>query len=81
VQSWGYLADLPEIPGRDPLIRTAMSGANVLIFFYACTKEGDKTCQSIQFTARFDMQGKVAPFKINDWNQKQRYLKSKLQPK
>ncbi len=78
VQSWGYRADLTDDSERDPLIRTAMSGANVSIVFYNCTKEGVRSCEAVQFSAGFNMRGKVPPYKINEWNQKQRYLKAFL---
>ncbi len=78
VQSWGYRADLSTDNDGDPIIRTAMSGANVNIVFYNCTKEGIKICDSVQLSAGFNTGGRLAPAKINEWNQKQRYLKSFL---
>lgn len=59
----------------DPLLSTRIEGTNFDIYFYSCD-EGP--CQSIQFSAGFDLDQPMSAGKINEWNRDKRFGKAYL---
>lgn len=59
----------------DPLLSTRIEGTNFDIYFYSCD---DGPCQSIQFSAGFDLDNPMSAGKINEWNRDKRFGKAYL---
>ncbi|MBD3785531.1 MAG: YbjN domain-containing protein [Sphingomonadales bacterium] len=59
----------------DPLLSTRIEGTNFDVYFYSCD-EGP--CQSIQFSAGFDLENPMSAGKINEWNRDKRFGKAYL---
>jgi len=74
VQAWlldnGYQAEL-EKAGEEPYLKSAADGVSFEVHFYDCKND---RCASIQFTAGFDIDGKVTADQANDWNSDKRYI-------
>lgn len=82
MKTFGYRAELATDDQGDPKIKSSAGGANFSVFFYGCT--ANKDCQSIQFSAGFDLPDGTTLDVINDWNTKKRfgqaYLDSEKDP-
>lgn len=74
--SFGYRAELGKDDGGDPKISSASGGANFSIFFYGCTD--GKGCDSVSFSAAFDLDPGSDVALMNDWNVQKRYTKAYL---
>ena len=66
----GYKAEIGKDSQGDTMISSGSEGANFRIFFYGC-KVG--RCNSIQFSAAFDLTNGMTATQINDWNVKRRF--------
>lgn len=73
LQEAGYKAELTQDDQGDPKIKSSAGGANYSIYFYGCAN--NKHCQSIQFSAGFDLTNGTTLEVVNDWNTKKRYGK------
>ena len=62
----GYRAQVGRDSYDDPMIETAAAGVNYSIYFYGCSDNRD--CQDLQFSAGFDIDGRISPEGINTWN-------------
>ena len=71
MQDLGYRAALTTDDQGDPKIKSAAGGANFSVYFYGCT--AGKDCNSIQFSAGFDMKEAPSSDVVNDWNRHNRY--------
>lgn len=76
LQSFGYRAELGKDNGGDPKIASSSGGASYSIFFYGCTN--GKNCDSIGFSAAFDLDKGSTKDLMNKWNQEKRYTKAYL---
>ncbi|WP_118132570.1 YbjN domain-containing protein [Oceanicella sp. SM1341] len=78
----GYRAELSTDSEGDPHIKSGAAGVNYDIDFYGCT-EGE-SCDTICFTAGFDLENGSTPDVVNDWNSNEfigpAYLDSELDP-
>lgn len=74
VHAWliesGYEAELATA-GDEPYIKSSAEGVNFEVHVYDCKAE---RCASIQFTAGFDIDGKLTTDQANDWNSDKRYV-------
>ena len=73
MKSLGYRAELTTDDRGDPKIKSAAGGANFSVWFYGCND--GKDCNSIQFSAGFDMANGLEMSSVNDWNTRKRYGK------
>ncbi len=78
MRDFGYRAELTTDDQGDPKIRSGGGGANYSIYFYGCTD--GKDCQSIQFSAGFDLDAGTTLAVVNDWNTNKRFGKVYLDP-
>lgn len=60
----------------DPRIISATSVVTFSVYFYGCT--ANENCQSIQFSAGFDLKEGMTADQLNDWNTSKRYAKTYL---
>ncbi|WP_088652315.1 YbjN domain-containing protein [Marinibacterium profundimaris] len=68
LQDYGLRATLETSSSGRPIIRSAASGVNFTIYFYGCTTQ-HTDCESINFSAGFDLEdGTTFPI-INEWNE------------
>lgn len=70
LQDKGYKAEIGKDSEGDPMISSAAEGANFQVLFYGC-KSG--RCNSIQFSAAYDLPKGMELQKINQWNVKTRF--------
>ncbi|PTS81683.1 MULTISPECIES: YbjN domain-containing protein [unclassified Caulobacter] len=75
LQKAGYKAALSKDSSGDPMIESAADGTNFKIYFYDCK---DDRCKALQFSAGFDLKQPLKLEKANEWNTKNRYLKTYL---
>lgn len=73
IQKWGYRAELGTDNTGDPKISSAVSGANFSIYFYGCDTQAPKRCDSISFSAAFDLDEGLTAAYINEWNRTKRF--------
>ncbi|MBE3640094.1 YbjN domain-containing protein [Mangrovicoccus algicola] len=66
LQELGYRAELDQDGEGDPMIRSSAAGSNFSIYFYGCVDHAG--CDSILFTAGFDLSEPMSPEQANDWN-------------
>lgn len=66
LQDKGYRAELETDAQGDPLISSAAAGANFRIYFYGCVDNAG--CDSVLFSAGFDMDDGLPEARINEWN-------------
>lgn len=59
----------------DPRLSSRIEGTHFDVLFYDCTPG---PCQSIQFSAAFDMKEPMAPDALNAWNRDMRFGKAYL---
>lgn len=73
MQAAGYRAEITTDGDGDPKILSSAEGANFSVYFYGCTT--NKNCQSIQFSAGFDLDSGLTLEQANDWNTNKRFGK------
>lgn len=73
MKDFGYRAELTTDDQGDPKIKSAGGGANYSIYFYGC--ENNENCNSIQFSAGFDLTDGTTLEVVNEWNTNKRYGK------
>ncbi|PJE33343.1 hypothetical protein PSM7751_00126 [Pseudooceanicola marinus] len=66
LQALGYKAEMDVDGIGDPLIRSAAEGANYRIYFFGCSD--NTNCDSLMFSAGFDLTDGMGVTAINDWN-------------
>ena len=66
MQGLGYRAEMDTDGVGDPMIRSAAEGVNYRIYFYGCSDNAN--CDSLLFSAGFDMDDGMALPAINTWN-------------
>ncbi len=76
LQDAGYRAQLEADGEGDPLVRTGMGGVNVAILFYDC--DPAHRCNSLQFSAGFDLPEGTTDAVINGFNRDYRYARAFL---
>lgn len=76
LQEAGYRARLETDGEGEPLVRTGMGGVEVAILFYDCNAE--HRCNSLQFSAGFDLPEGTTDAVINDFNREYRYARAFL---
>ncbi len=67
----GYRASIETDGEGDPIIHSSAAGVNFSIVFYDCTENRD--CESIQFSAGFDLSTPTTAATMNEWNRQKRY--------
>ena len=75
LQDAGYKAKLETDDEGDPLVRTGMSGVNVVIFFYDCKAH---RCGSLQFSVGLDLEDGTKTAILNRFNRNYRYVRAYL---
>jgi hypothetical protein len=76
MQQAGYRAQLDADDTGDPLIRSAASGSDFLVFFYNCTDNSD--CRTIQFYAGYSEPNNATLETMNAWNKDNRFGRAYL---
>lgn len=76
LQDAGYRAQLQPDADGEPLVRTGMGGVDVAILFYDCNAE--HRCNSLQFSAGFDLPEGTTDAVINGFNRDFRYARAFL---
>ena len=75
LQDAGYRARLETDGEGEPLVRTTMGGVNMVVLFYDCTGQ---RCNSLQFSAGFDLENGTTDAVINRFNRDYRYVRAFL---
>jgi hypothetical protein len=76
LQDAGYRAQLQADAEGEPLVRTGMGGVEVAILFYDCNAE--HRCNSLQFSAGFDLPEGTTDAVVNGFNRDYRYARAFL---
>jgi Putative bacterial sensory transduction regulator len=76
IQALGFQARLEKDSVGDPIIRSASNGADFSIQFYGCTK--NKRCQSLHFSAGYDLEDGASLGTVEEWNEEQRFASAYL---
>jgi hypothetical protein len=76
IQVLGFQARLDKDSVGDPLIHSSAGGVDFSVYFYGCTK--NKRCQSIQFSAGYNLTDGSTPEVIDEWNQTKRFASAYL---
>ena len=71
IQAMGFQARLDKDNVGDPMIRSSAGGGEFSIYFYGCTK--NKRCQSLQFTAGYDLDDGTTLAVVEEWNESKRF--------
>ena len=71
IQGLGFQARLDKDSVGDPLIHSSAGGVEFSVYFYGCTK--NKKCQSIQFSAGYNLDEGTTLEKIDEWNETKRF--------
>lgn len=71
LQKAGYKAVLEKDNDGDPVIKSAASGYNFVIFFYDCAE--NKNCASLQFNVSFSPEDSNTVELANKWNSSKRF--------
>lgn len=66
LEGMGYPAEMGTDGAGDPMITSEVAGVPYDIFFYGCTDAAN--CQSLLFSAGFDLANGIPVSRINDWN-------------
>lgn len=72
---FGLVVEQDTDPTGDPRLSSRIEGTRFDVLFYDCDKG---PCQSIQFSAAFDMKEPMASDALNDWNRDMRFGKAYL---
>ncbi|SOC13991.1 YbjN domain-containing protein [Rhodobacter maris] len=75
MQTYGLQVSRDIDKSGDPRLSSRIEGTNFKVYFYGCTKQ---ICDSIQFSAGFDMTKPMSAWKINEWNRTKRFGKAYL---
>lgn len=75
MQSYGLVVEQDRDDYGDPRLSSRLEGTRFSVYFYDCE---DGPCQSIQFTAGFDMDRPLPVQRVNDWNRDKRFGKAYL---
>lgn len=76
IQALGFQARLDKDSVGDPLIHSAAGGVDFSVYFYGCTK--NKRCQSIQFSAGYNLAEGTTFDVIDQWNETKRFASAYL---
>jgi len=76
LQTWGFRAELSADEDGSPLISSSINGVNYTIFFYGCDDRQPRRCDSIGFSAGFDLSQSLTHAYMNDWNRYNRFGKA-----
>lgn len=76
IRDLGYKATLEKDSVGDPIIRSKAAGINFSILFYDCTDNRD--CESLQFSAGFNLADGTSTQSMNEWNRAKRYGKAHI---
>lgn len=76
LEQWGFRADLSADQEGDPMITSSVNGINFTVFFYGCDERQPRRCDSIGYSAGFDMEQPLAADYMNDWNRYNRFGKA-----
>jgi hypothetical protein len=76
IQALGFQARLDEDNVGDPLIRSSAGGGEFSIYFYGCTD--NKRCQSLQFSAGYDLDDGTTHAVVDEWNEIKRFASAYL---
>lgn len=71
----GLQAEITKDDAGDPMIKSASEGVSWRIYFYNCTAG---RCNSIQFSAGFDLDNGITYSKANEWNYTKRFSRAAL---
>jgi opacity protein-like surface antigen len=74
LQGAGYRAELTKDSQGDPMINSASSGSNFVVYFYGCTNNID--CKTIQFMSSYKTEKIPELSLINDWNRRKRFARA-----
>ncbi|QDL92860.1 YbjN domain-containing protein [Paroceanicella profunda] len=66
MQAEGYVAKLSTDSSGEPHVSSSAAGVNFDLDFYTCTDGGD--CETVCFTAGFDLSNGSTPEVMNRWN-------------
>ncbi|MBZ4023632.1 YbjN domain-containing protein [Rhodobacter sp. TJ_12] len=75
MESYGLQVSRDTDNAGDPRLSSRIEGTNFKVYFYGCNKG---RCDSIQFSAGFDLRDPMSAWKINEWNRKKRFGKAYL---
>ncbi|ATQ42275.1 YbjN domain-containing protein [Caulobacter mirabilis] len=75
LQAKGYKAEVTRDDSDDPLVKSAADGVDWSVYFYNCTND---RCESIQFSAGFDLEHGITYSKANEWNYTKRFGRAAL---
>lgn len=76
IQNLGFQAKLEKDNAGDPVIRSSSSGADFSIYFYDC--ESNERCQSLHFTAGYDLPDGTSLDSMQQWNADKRFASAYL---
>jgi hypothetical protein len=71
IQALGFQAKLEKDNVGDPVIRSSSSGVDFSIYFYDC--KSNKRCQSLHFTAGYDLTDGTSLEAMQQWNADKRF--------
>lgn len=72
MQSYGLIVEQDRDDYGDPRLTSRLEGTRFSVYFYDC-EQG--SCESIQFTAGFDLDTPMPLQRVNDWNRDKRFGK------
>lgn len=72
-ETYGLKTKRGTDPAGDVMLTSRLEGISFDVYFYGCGK--NVPCDSIQFSAGFDMPNGLTPAQINEWNRDRRYGK------
>jgi hypothetical protein len=76
LQGWGFRAELSADEEGNPLIGSSINGVNYSVFFYGCDARQPRRCDSIGFSAGFDLNEPLTHDYMNEWNRYNRFGKA-----
>ncbi len=76
-QGWGFPAELAADNDGNPVIHSSVQNINFTVFFYGCGTQPTRRCDSIGFSAGFQVKG-LTPDRAIAWNRNYRFSKSYL---
>jgi hypothetical protein len=76
IQKLGFQGKLEKDNAGDPVIRSSSSGADFSIYFYDCTN--NERCQSLHFTAGYDLPDGTSLDAMQQWNAEKRFASAYL---
>lgn len=70
---FGLIVEKDMDDSGDPRLTSRIDGTGFGVYFYDCT--ADTNCQSIQFSAGFDLENPMSMQMVNEWNRGRRFGK------